>query len=315
VRTVLVTGAAGFVASAVIPELRKAGWEVAAAVRAEADAARVPQGSRIVAVGDLSPKTDWSRALDGVSAVVHLAARAHRLDDGAAEAGEYRRVNAEATARLAEAAVRAGARRLVFLSSVKAAGDATPPGGVWDDESPCSPQDAYGASKFEAEANLAATPGLSYCALRAPLVYGPGVKANFLRLLAAVARGLPLPFGSVNNRRSLLYAGNLADAVARALEKPGVDGVFFIRDGEDLSTAELVRKMGVALGRPARLWPAPPAALRALARLLGRGGDAERLLGDLAVDDGRLREALSWRPPFTVDQGLAATAEWYIHNR
>lgn len=294
-RSVLVTGATGFVGGAVIPALAKAGWAIAASVRSEADAPRVPAGARAVAVGELSAKTDWSAALEGVEAVVHLAARAHRLDDRAAQSGEYRRVNAEATAVLAAAASRAGAKRFVFLSSVKA----------------LEPSDPYGGSKLEAERALAAS-GLSACSLRAPLVYGPGVKANFLRLLALVARGAPLPFGAIDNRRSLLYVGNLADAVSRALERPGVDGPFFVRDGEDLSTPELVRRMGRALGRPARLWPVPPVLLRAGATLLGRGGDAERLLGDLTVDDSPLRAALPWRPPFTVDEGLAATAEWYL---
>lgn len=297
-KSVLVTGGTGFVASAVIAELLKKGWTVVASVRCEADAARVPAGARAVAVGELSSSTGWSAALDGVEAVVHLAARAHRLEDGAAQAGEYRRVNAEATAALASAAARAGAKRFVFLSSVKA----------------LEPSDAYGASKLEAERALAATAGLSACALRAPLVYGPGVKANFLRLLSAVSRGLPLPFGGIENRRSLLYSGNLADAAALALETPGVDGAFFIRDGEDLSTPELIRRLARALGKPARLWPVPPGLLRAGASLIGRGADAERLLGDLTVDDAPLRAALSWRPPFTVDEGLAATALWFLRN-
>lgn len=298
-RSVLVTGAAGFIGSAVVPELLRSGWGVVAAVRRGSDLERVPSGARSVALGDLSPDTDWSAALDGVQAVVHLAARVHRPDDGPAQAGEYRRVNTEATAALAAAAARAGVKRFVFLSSVKA----------------LEPGDAYGASKLEAERALAATSGLSALALRSPLVYGPGVKANFLRLLSAVHRGLPLPFGLVENRRSLLYAGNLADAVSRALDRPGVDGSYFIRDGEDLSTAELVRRLGRALGRPARQLPVPPALLRAGASLFGRAADAERLLGDLAVDDAPLRAALPWSPPFTVDQGLAATAEWYIRTR
>lgn len=297
-KRVLVTGAAGFVAGAVLPRLLKAGWSVTAAVRAEGDFSRLPGGVRAVAIGDLSPGTAWSAALDGARAVVHLAARVHRLEDGAARAGEYRRVNAEATAALAEAAARAGVTRFVFLSSVKA----------------LEPDDAYGASKLEAERALSGAP-LSSCSLRSPLVYGPRVKANFLRLLSLVARGVPLPFASVANRRSLLYAGNLADAVAASLEKIGVDGAFCVRDGEDLSTPELVRRMGAALGRPTRLLPFPPSLLRAAAGLAGRGGDAERLLGDLAVDDAPIRAALGWRPPFTVDQGLAATAEWYRGRR
>ncbi len=293
------TGATGFVGGAVVPVLLKAGWTVAAAVRSEADFPRLPPGVRPLAVGELSPATAWAAALDGAEAVVHLAARAHRLEDGAAQAGEFRRVNAEAVAALAAAAARAGVKRFVFLSSVKA----------------LEPSDPYGASKLEAERALAGVSGLSSCALRSPLVYGPGVKANFLRLLALAARGIPLPLASVDNRRSLLYCGNLADAVARALDKPGVDGAYFIRDGEDLSTGELVRRLGRALGRPARLFPVPPALLRAAAGLIGRGADAERLLGDLAVDDAPLRAALSWRPPFTVDEGLAATALWYLKAR
>lgn len=294
-KRVLVTGAAGFVAGAVLPRLLEAGWAVTAAVRNEGDFPRLPAGVRAAAIGDLSPGTGWSAALDGAQAVVHLAARVHRLEDGAAQAGEYRRVNAEATAALAEAAARAGVKRFVFLSSVKA----------------LEPGDAYGASKLEAERALAGA-SLSSCSLRSPLVYGPRVKANFLRLLALVARGVPLPLASVENRRSLLYAGNLADAVAAALEKGGVQGAFCVRDGEDLSSPELVRRMGAALGRPARLLPFPPSLLGAAAALAGRGADAERLLGDLAVDDAPLRTALSWRPPFTVDEGLAATARWYL---
>lgn len=298
-KTVLVTGATGFVGGAVVPALLEAGWAVAASVRSEADASRLPAGARAFAVGELSPVTDWSAALDGAEAVVHLAARAHRLEDAAAQAGEYRRVNAEATTALAAASARAGVKRFVFLSSVKA----------------LDPSDPYGGSKLEAESALAASAGLSSCSLRAPLVYGPGVKANFLRLLSVVDRGLPLPFGAVDNRRSLMFSGNLASAVARALETPGADGAFFVRDGEDLSTAELIRRMGLALGKPARLWRVPPPLLRAGAALLGRSADAERLLGDLAVDDAPLRAALSWRPPFTVDEGLAATAVWYRRYR
>ncbi len=295
-RTVLLTGATGFVGAAVAPALAAAGWAV------RADARR------------LAPDADWSDALAGASAVVHLAARAHRLEDGAAQADEYRRVNAEATGTLGRAAAAAGAR-LVFLSSVKAVGEATAPGRPWNEDSPCLPEDAYGSSKLDAERRLAAVPGLSWCALRAPLVYGPGVKANFLRMTSAVDRGLPLPFASIENRRSLLYVGNLASAVVRCLDVPAATGPFFIRDGEDLSTPELLRRLAKALGRPPRLFPCPAWLLRAGATLLGRGAEAERLLGDLAVDDARLRAALSWTPPFSVDEGLAAVARWYREAR
>ncbi|MDX6769397.1 MAG: NAD-dependent epimerase/dehydratase family protein [Elusimicrobiota bacterium] len=291
-RTVLLTGATGFVGSAVAPALAAAGWTV------RADSRR------------LTPDADWSDALRGAAAVVHLAARAHRLADGPAQAGEYRRVNAEATETLGRAAAAAGCR-FVFLSSVKAVGEATPPGRPWNEDAPCVPEDAYGSSKLDAERRLAAVAGLSWCALRPPLVYGPGVKANFLRLVTAVDRGVPLPLATVDNRRSLLFVGNLASAVVRALEVPKAVGPFFIRDGEDLSTPELLRRMAAALGRPSRVFPFPLPLLRAGASLLGRGPEADRLLGDLAVDDARLRAALDWTPPFTVDQGLAAVARWY----
>jgi nucleoside-diphosphate-sugar epimerase len=305
VRRILVTGATGFVGAAVVPALLAAGWEVRAAVRAASDAARLPAGAEPAPTGELSPDTDWTAALEGVAAVVHLAARAHRPRDGAAQAGEYRRVNALATGALGKAAAAAGAS-LVFLSSVKAVGESTPPGRPWDEDAPCAPEDAYGASKLEAERLLAATPGLSWCALRAPLVYGPGVKANFLRLLGAAAAGWPLPLASIRNRRSLLYSANLASAVAAAAAVPPPPGAYFVRDGEDLSTPELFRRLAAALGRPARLFPFPPALLP--------GGAGRRLREDLAVDDRRLRAALGWKPPFSVDQGLAATAAWH-HGR
>lgn len=308
-RSVLVTGATGFVGSFAVPALARGGWKVVASVRSAADAPRVPSGARAVAVGGLSPETDWSEALEGASAVVHLAALAHRPGDGPEADGEYARVNAEATRALARAAARAGVRRFVFLSSIKAVGESSEPGRPFNEDSPCSPRDAYGRSKLDAERALAES-GLSWCALRAPLVYGPGVKANFLRLVRAVDRGLPLPLGAASNKRSLLYGGNLADAVARLLEAPDARGPFMIRDGEDLTIAELVRRLAAALGRPALLPRVPPPVLRAGAAILGRSAAAGRLLDELVVDDARLRSALAWKPPFSVDEGLAAVAAW-----
>jgi UDP-glucose 4-epimerase len=189
-------------------------------------------------------------------------------------------------------------------------GEETALGAAWNEASACSPADAYGASKRAAELALARIAGLSYCALRAPLVYGPNVKANFLRLLTAVARGIPLPLGAAVQRRSLLFSGNLAAAISRALDSSAC-GVFMIRDGEDLSTAELVTRMGLALGRPARLVHISPVLLRGTARWLGRETDIKRLFGRLEVDDARLRATLGWTPPYSVDQGLAATVQWY----
>lgn len=279
-KRVLVTGASGFVGSAVVPALEAAGWQVV-------------RGGRSL-YGAIGPDTDWGKGLEGTQAVVHLAALAHRFDS---PGEDYLRVNAEGTRSLARACAQRGIGRVIFLSSVKAE----------------DPSDFYGASKRAAERALEES-GLSYLALRSPLVYGPGVKANFLSLMRAVDRGLPLPLGSVVNRRSFVFSGNLADAVARALGS-AERGVFGVSDGEDLSTPELARRLGRAMGRAPRLWPAPPALLRAAAGLVGRRASAESLLGDLCVDAGPLRRALGWAPPYSVDEGLARTAQWYYASK
>lgn len=314
---VLVTGAGGFVGRAVVPRLAAGGHAVRAAARRGGpppETGRWCEGS--VEVGDIGPGTDWARALDGVDAVVHLAARVHRVRDAATDPlAEYRRVNAAGTRRLAEAAARAGVRRLVLLSSVKAVADG-PSEAPLDDATPPAPASPYGVSKLEAEEGLAevsAATGLEAVVLRPPLVYGPGVGANFLGLLRACARGLPLPLGAVRNRRSLVFVGNLADAVALCLEHPAAAGRrFLLHDGPPVSTPDLVRAVAAALGRPARLLPVPPPLLAAGAALLGRRGAAERLAGSLFLDDRGIRETLGWRPPHAMQDGLRATADWYM---
>jgi len=309
---VLVTGANGFVGRALGRELLRRGRRVRAAVRRDAG---LPDGCEARVVGDLGPDTDWSAALDGVDAVAHLAARVHVVRERAVDpSAAFRRTNVEGTLRLARSAATAGVRRLVFLSSVKVLGEATPDG-PFTDSSPANPRDPYGASKREAEtglSELAARSGMEVVILRPPLVYGPGVKGNFLSLLRLIERGVPLPLGGVRNQRSLLYLGNLVDAVDLCLSHDGAAGrTFLIRDGEDLSTAELVRRLAAALGRRAPLFPLPEGVLRLAAGCIGRRAAAQRLLGSLTVDDRRIRSELNWQPPFTVDQGLAETAIWW----
>jgi nucleoside-diphosphate-sugar epimerase len=294
---VLVTGATGFVGRAVLPALAPVA-AVRAAVR-DASAA-LPAGVERVAIGSIGRETDWRAALDGVDAVVHLAARVHVMRPGPDDEALCRQVNVAGTLRLAEAAAASGVSRFVFVSTVKVMGDRSQGRPFTEDDAP-APVGPYAISKLLAERALAAFLGPAVTILRPPLVYGPGVKGNFRALQRLAASGLPLPLGSVANRRSLLYVGNLADAIRAALLAPPAPGcrAYLLRDGEDLSTADLLRR----LAPRARLLRFPPALL---ARLLP-SGLAERLLFSLAVDDSRFRRDHGWTPPFTVDQGLAAT--------
>lgn len=307
-KKVLVTGGSGFVAGHVMPAFVRAGWSVRSLVRSAGE--RAMEGVETVAAGDFHG-ADWSEHLKGVDVVLHLAARAHRLDEaGREDAAAYRRDNTEVTAALARASARAGVKRFIFLSSVKAMGESTPLHSLWVESSECRPADPYGESKLMAERELErifAQDGLSVTILRVPLIYGRGVKANFKRLISLVARGIPLPLASVRNARSLLYAGNLADAMLHAAERPEANGTFLLSDGEDLSTPELIRRIARALGAPARLWPVPPGALVWGAGLAGRGEEARRLLESLRVDSTKFRKALDWTPPYGVDDGLKAT--------
>ncbi len=274
-----------------------------------------PAGLAIVPIGDIGPATDWKTALDGVDCVVHLAARAHVTRDTAAEPlAEYRRINVEAAAALARAAAAAGVRRFVFLSSIKVSGERTADHPFTEDDAP-QPEDAYGISKWEAEQALwkiAAATGLEVVVLRAPLVYGPGAKGNFLRLMNAVARGVPLPIASVRNQRSLLYVGNLIAAFRCCIEHPAAAGkTVLVADDEDVSTPELIRAVAAALGVPARLLPFPPALLFVVASLLGKAAAVSRLTGSLQLDSHRIRNELGWQPEYSLKQGLAETAQWY----
>lgn len=296
---ILVTGAGGFVGSALVPALRGQGDEVTEAGRRN--------------VGELGPDTDWRPALGGVETVIHLANRAHVMREEVADPLPlFRQVNVEGSVRLAEQAAAAGVRRLVFVSSIKVNGEATRPGRPFTAADVPAPLDAYGLSKWEAEkalAAVAANTGLELVVVRPPLIYGPGVKGNLRSLMNVVRRGLPLPLGAVDNRRSLVGLGNLCDLLSLCARSPEAVGrTFLARDGEDLSTPDLIRRMGRAVGRPARLLPVSPALLRLAGVLTGRGAAVGRLLGSLEIDDAETRAVLGWVPPFGVDDGLAAMA-------
>jgi len=307
---ILVTGATGFVGRALVRRLLADGRKVRAAVRRSS--AALPAAAETVLVGDIGPDTNWHTALAGVDAVVHLAARAHVIHDSSADAlALYRAVNTLGALRLAEAAAAAGIRRFVFLSSVRVHGERSA-GAPFTEPSPLAATDPYGRSKAEAErglATLAASGGLEPVILRAPLVYGPGARGNFARLVRLVASGVPLPLGAVRNRRSLIYVGNLVDAILRALDHPAAAGeTFMVSDGEDVSTPELVRRIARARGRPARLVPVPLAVLRLAGALIDRADEVARLLDDLVVDSSKIRGLLGWSPVFTLDEGLRETA-------
>jgi nucleoside-diphosphate-sugar epimerase len=304
---VLVTGASGFVGAALCRELLARGHTVRAAVRRLVPPGTVPPRLHQILVPDIAAEFDRRALVDGVGTVVHLAAIAHRSNQ---IEGELRRVNCDAAVRLAQAAA---GRRFVFLSSVKVHGEDSGSGTYAEDDA-LNPQDSYGRSKLEAELALnetAARNGIELVIIRPPLVYGPEVKANFLRLLGWVDSGLPLPFASVRNRRSLIYVGNLVDAIARFAEHPAARGPFLVSDEESVSTPELVSRIARALERPARLFPAPPALLRAAGMIAGRRDEVRRLTGNLAIDSFRARRLLDWRPPYTLDAGLAETARWF----
>jgi UDP-glucose 4-epimerase len=303
--TVCVTGAYGFVGRALTARLAVDGRPLVRAVRTAAHPADV-------AVGSISAATDWQHALRGCRAVAHLAARVHVMQDSARDPlAEFRAVNTAATLNLARQAAAEGISRFVYVSTVKVHGER----GHFTDADTPEPQDDYAVSKWEAEAGLreiARDTGMQVVVLRPPLVYGPGVGANFCRLMRAIDRRMPLPLALVRNRRSLVYVGNLADAIAACLTHPAASGhSYLVSDGEDVSTPDLIRRLGQALQRKPLLLPVPPGFMRVAGLLTGKSQEVDRLLGSLTVDGRGLRRDLGWSPPFTLGGGLEATAHWY----
>lgn len=262
-----------------------------------------------VVVGAIDAETQWSEALLGIVTVVHLAARVHVMNDASENPMvEFRRINVAGTLNLARQAAAAGVKRFVFISSVKVNGERTAPGRPFTETDAPNPQDAYGQSKHEAEQGLrlmAEDTGMEVVIIRPPLVYGPGVKANFAALMRAVQRGWPLPLGAVHNQRSLVALDNLVDFIVTCITHPkAANQTFLVSDGQDLSTTELVRGMAKAAGVPARLLPVPVWALQAAGALLGKGDAVQRLCGNLQVDISKARQLLGWVPPVSVEEGL-----------
>ncbi|APW36988.1 hypothetical protein RD110_07060 [Rhodoferax koreense] len=314
----LVSGANGFLGSALLRHLRMLGTQkLIGTVRDISTLATVASGTgvQIFEVGDIDGTTDWSTALSGVQSVVHAAARVHVMYEmpSADTISLFRRTNVEATLHLARQAAVAGVERFVYVSSVKVNGERTAPHRPFFEDSAPRPEDAYAISKYEAEKGLAkieAQTGMQLVVVRPPLVYGPGVRANFASLMKAVARGAPLPLAAVQNRRSLVALDNLVDFIATCMVHPAAAGqTFLVSDGEDVATADLVRRLAQAMHRPARLFAVPPGILTAAASFLGRRAQAQRLCESLQVDISKARSLLDWTPPIGLDEGLRRAVE------
>lgn len=311
--TVAITGANGFVGSALCAKLMALGVKVLPAVRS---ASGLPD--EIVA-GDLSLRTtiDWQSALSACDVVVHLAARVHVMNDIVADPlTEFRNVNVDGTLRFASQAASAGVRRFIFVSSIKVNGECTLSGHPFAADQTPAPSDPYGVSKWEAEQQLralASETGMEVVTIRPVLIYGPDVRANFLNMMRWLYKGIPLPLGAIHNKRSLVALDNLVDLIVTCIRHPqAANQTFLVSDDDDLSTTDLLRRMGRALGRPARLAPIPSWMLERVATVLGKRAVAQRLCGSLQVDIGKTRELLGWRPPVSVDDALRQTADHFL---
>jgi len=311
----LITGANGFIGRALGQNAVKRGFSVRCATRS--DCQLIHEVEHVV-VEAIDAKTAWSDALKGVDVVIHLAARVHVMNDKAADPlDEFRKVNVPGILQLARSAAAAGVKRFVYVCSIKVNGEETASREVYREADIPSPQDPYGVSKWEAEQalkQLAIETGLEVVIVRPPLVYGSGVKGNFVQMLSVLSKGIPLPLASVANQRDLIYVGNLVDALITCAIHPAAAGqTYLVSDGQDISTADLLSQLAVAMGKPARLFPFPPFLIKLAGRLVGKSDQVDRLLGSLRVNSSKIRRELNWTPPYTLQQGLQATAKHYLN--
>lgn len=316
--SVFLTGASGFVGRAILDRLLAEAVPVIAALRSNAKALDVPVPT--VRFERFDQGHDWSGALAGCEVVIHCAARVHVMNDTEADPlAAFRAVNVEGTLELARQAAKAGVKRFIFVSSIKVNGEGTEPGHAYRADDVPAPADPYGISKMEAEQGLqrlATETDMEVVIVRPVLVYGPGVKANFQAIMRWLEKGLPLPFGAIDNRRSLVALDNLVDLLVTCMDHPGAaNQTFLVSDGEDLSTTQLLRRMAIALGKPARLLPIPAGWLRASAAMLGKRSLSQRLCGSLQVDIEKTRTLLGWVPPVKVDEALKVAARYYQENK
>lgn len=317
-KTFLVTGGSGFLGQALINQLvRLPGCTVVAPMRNLS--ARLAAGARSFALNNLDGANDWQVTLNDVDVVIHAAARVHVMNEVAVDPlAAFREVNVEATLNLARQAAEYGVKRFIFISSIKVNGEGTEAGAVYRADDTPAPIGPYAISKLEAEQglmSLAANTGMEVVVIRPVLVYGPGVKANFLSMMRWLYRGVPLPFGAVNNLRSLVAIDNLVDLIVTCSDHPAAaNQVFLASDGEDVSTTQLLRKLANALGKPARLLPIPTRIMSGVAAMIGKRAMADRIFGSLQVDISKNRKLLGWEPPVTLDKALGLTAQHFLDS-
>ena len=314
---ILVTGSTGFIGTSLIEKLIKKRFSVSAAAR-NASANKFDANINFINIGHLTSSLDWQHALQGVNTIVHLAARAHVLNDKSRDPlADYRYINVDCSLNLARQAARTGVKRFIYMSSIKVNGEFTILRKPFTAQDTPMPRDFYGISKYEAELGLrvvAEESGMELVIIRPPLVYGPGVKANFLTMMNWLRRGIPLPLGGVTkNRRSFVFLDNLVDMVVTCINHPAAaNQTFLVSDDEDLSTSELLRRMALALGLPSKLIAVPTALITLGAKLIGRPDISQRLCGSLQVDIRKTKDLLGWSPPVSVDEGLRKTASHFL---
>lgn len=313
---ILVTGASGFVGQSLCASLHKGGYKVIAAARSE----NISNNNYVQKiVNSINGETDWSGTIANVDMVIHLAARVHVMNETASNPlEEFRKVNVSGALNLARQAAKSGVKRFIFVSSVKVNGESTHVGQLFRESDMPNPQDAYGISKYEAEQSLlkiAQETGMQVVIIRPPIVYGPGVKANFAKMIHMVKLGFPLPLGSINNQRSLVYVGNLVDFIMHCITHPhAANQIFMVSDGVDVSTTALLKACAKALGVETKLIPIPQKILEAMLKLVGKNMVAQRLFSNLQVDISKAQQLLGWTPPYTMEEGLLATVSGNVNN-
>ncbi|RKS23992.1 nucleoside-diphosphate-sugar epimerase [Pseudomonas sp. WPR_5_2] len=318
-KSILVTGGSGFLGKAVALRLASMGGNnLILPLRTLGEV--LPQGVNAVQISDIDGQTDWKALLKSVDVVVHAAARVHVMREQAADAlAAFRKVNVEGTLNLARQAADAGVKRFIFISSIKVNGEGTLAGVPFTADDVPNPDDPYGLSKLEAEQGLkalATVTGMEIVIIRPVLVYGPGVKANFLSMMQWLYKGIPLPFGAIRNRRSLIFLDNLVDLIVTCLDHPAAaNQTFLASDGDDVSTSDLLRKLARCMGKSAHLVPIPVWLMSTMSTLLGKQALAQRLFGSLQVDLSKNRQLLGWTPPVSLDHGLSLTAQHFLDSR